>query len=94
MNEPLDTHPPDVPDRLEFKAVLLLCFVGLLIAGSALYVMYARGLFESSQQLVLVSEDSEGVVVGMNMTFSGFPIGRVRRIELADDGKARIVVDG
>ena len=91
---------PDLPDlkdiesdRLEFKAVLLLGFMALLIAASALYVMYARGLFESSQKLVLISEDSEGVVVGMNVTFSGFPIGRVRRIELADDGKARIVVD-
>jgi len=42
---------------------------------------------------VLVADDSEGVVVGMDMTFSGFPIGRVRRIELADEGNARIVVD-
>ncbi len=85
------TLPP--VDHLEFKAVLLLIFMGLLLVASALYVMYARGLFESSQKLVLVSEDSEGVVVGMNLTFSGFPIGRVRRIELAEDGKARIVVD-
>jgi phospholipid/cholesterol/gamma-HCH transport system substrate-binding protein len=29
----------------------------------------------------------------MDMTFSGFPIGRVSRIELAPDGKARIVVE-
>jgi phospholipid/cholesterol/gamma-HCH transport system substrate-binding protein len=29
----------------------------------------------------------------MDLTFSGFPIGRVRRIELAEDGKARIVID-
>ena len=88
-----DATPPPVPDHLEFKAVLLLGFMFTLIVAAALYVMYARGLFESSQKLVLVSEDSEGVVVGMNMTFSGFPIGRVRRIELAEDGKARIVVD-
>ncbi len=80
-------------DHLEFKAVLLLSFMLALIVAAALYVMYARGLFESTQKLVLVSEDSEGVVVGMNLTFSGFPIGRVRRIELADDGKARIIVD-
>jgi phospholipid/cholesterol/gamma-HCH transport system substrate-binding protein len=33
------------------------------------------------------------VVVGMDMTFSGFPIGRVGSIELAPDGKARILVD-
>ena len=81
------------PDHLELKAVLLLGFMLALIVSAALYVMYARGLFESTQKLVLVSEDSEGVVVGMNMTFSGFPIGRVRRIELAEDGKARILVD-
>ncbi|HEX5697899.1 MAG TPA: mammalian cell entry protein, partial [Rhodoferax sp.] len=29
----------------------------------------------------------------MDLTFSGFPIGRVRRIELAADGMARMVVD-
>ena len=81
------------PDHLEFKAVLLLSFMLVLVVAAAVYVMYARGMFESTQKLVLVSEDSEGVVVGMNMTFSGFPIGRVRRIELADDGKARIVID-
>ena len=92
-NSSPDTAPPNVPDHLEFKAVLLLSFMLALIVAAALYVMYARGLFESTQKLVLISEDSEGVVVGMNMTFSGFPIGRVRRIELADDGKARIIVD-
>ena len=95
-------YPPDAaqspalpapPERLEFKAVLLLGFMLALIVSAALYVMYARGLFETTQKLVLVAEDSEGVVVGMNLTFSGFPIGRVRRIELAEDGKARIVVD-
>ena len=55
--------------------------------------MYARGVFESTQQLVLLSDDSEGVMVGMDLTFSGFPIGRVRRIELATDGKARMLID-
>ncbi len=68
-------------------------FMLLLVCGSALYVLYARGAFESTQKLVLMAEDSEGVVVGMDITFSGFPIGRVRRIELAEDGKARILVD-
>ncbi len=78
---------------LERKAVALLLLVATLILGFLLYVMYARGVFESTQQLVLVSDDSEGVIVGMDLTFSGFPIGRVRRIELADDGKARMLID-
>jgi phospholipid/cholesterol/gamma-HCH transport system substrate-binding protein len=72
---------------------MLLVLITTLICGFLLYVMYARGVFEKTQQLVLVADDSEGVLVGMDLTFSGFPIGRVRRIELALDGKARMVID-
>jgi phospholipid/cholesterol/gamma-HCH transport system substrate-binding protein len=102
MNEPaspLQPVPPDQPTpppppvkHLEFKAAMLLAFMALLVLGSVAYVLYSRGAFEVTQELVLVSDDSEGVVVGMDLTFSGFPIGRVRAIELADDGNARILI--
>ena len=78
---------------LEFKAKLLLALIALLIVGSVFYVLYARGLFEPTQRLVLIAENSEGVVVGMDMTFAGFPIGRVSAIELGEDGNARILID-
>ncbi len=84
---------PTHPRNLEFKALLLLFLMLVLVGTSVFYIVYARGVFESTQQVYLIAEDSEGVIVGMDMTFSGFPIGRVRRIELADDGKARIIVD-
>ena len=103
MTSPQDPPPPPpaLPEaaepapvgNLEFKARLLMLFMLLLLCGSVLFVMYARGAFESTQKLVLIADDSEGVVIGMDLTFSGFPIGRVRRIELAEDGKARILVD-
>jgi phospholipid/cholesterol/gamma-HCH transport system substrate-binding protein len=100
MQPPSDTPvqnsepQPSSPVRnLEFKATLLLLFSALLILGAGLYVLYARGVFEPTQTLVLVAEDSEGVVVGMDMTFSGFPIGRVRRVELASTGNVNIFVD-
>ena len=99
MNEPT-TSPVSAaspaapaPAHLEFKATLLLFALLLMVVGAALYLGYARGAFESTQQLVLVADDSEGVSVGMDMTFAGFPIGRVRRIELALDGNAHIIVD-
>lgn len=79
--------------HLRAKAAALLLFTLALILGSAFYLMYARGMFEPTQRLVLTSDDSEGVSVGMDMTFSGFAIGRVRRIELAEDGNVRILVD-
>lgn len=88
---PVETLRPVA--HLEIKAAALLLFSLLLIVGSGLYLLYARGAFEPTQTLVLTADDSEGVVVGMDMTFSGFPIGRVRRIELAEAGNARIIVD-
>jgi len=107
MNEPHSSDPTrPQPERardaeptlrpvahLELKAAALMLFTLLLIAGSGLYLLYARGAFEPTQTLVLTADDSEGVVVGMDMTFSGFPIGRVRRIELANEGNARIILD-
>ncbi len=93
LKPPLPEAASQTTENLEFKAMLLLAFMLALVLGSAVYVLYARGVFERIQKLVLISEDSEGVVVGMNMTFSGFPIGRVQGIELAGDGKARILVD-
>jgi phospholipid/cholesterol/gamma-HCH transport system substrate-binding protein len=79
--------------HLEFKAALLLLLLVLLLGAAVVYVLYARGAFEPTQRLVLIADDAEGVQVGMDMTFAGFPIGRVRRIELADDNSARIVID-
>jgi phospholipid/cholesterol/gamma-HCH transport system substrate-binding protein len=89
---PAAPAPPPIA-HVEVKAVLLLAFTALLVCAFLVYVMVARGVFESKQQLVLVAEDSEGVQVGMDLTFSGFPIGRIQRIELDAEGKARIVID-
>lgn len=93
MND--DNRPPRAApaNNLELKAALLLALFVALVAATVLYLMYARGSFEATQRLVLVADDSEGVRVGMDITFSGFPIGRVRRIELAPDGSARILID-
>lgn len=85
--------PPRMTPDTEWKAGLLVLFTLALIVASGLYLLYARGAFEPTQRLVLIADDSEGVTVGMNLTFSGFPIGRVRAIELGDDGSAHILID-
>lgn len=94
MAEPQDPLEPAAPiANVELKAAALLLLFVLLVAGAALYLLYARGAFEPTQRLVLVAEDSEGVRVGMDLSFAGFPVGRVRDIELGADGQARILVD-
>ena len=101
MSTPTPPIPPSGPvndplppvNNLEVKAALLLMLLLVLVLGSALYVMYARGAFERTQRLVLMSDDSEGVVAGMDVTFAGFAIGKVSQLELAEDGNVRILVD-
>jgi phospholipid/cholesterol/gamma-HCH transport system substrate-binding protein len=98
MTEPTPPTPAPLPAapavaHLEAKAAGLLLLMALLVCGAIGYLLYARGVFEPTQRLVLIADDSEGVVVGMDLTFSGFPIGRVQRIELGADGNARILVD-
>lgn len=84
--------PPLIPPA-KAKALVLIGATLVLLAAFAFFVMSARGVFEPTQALVLVAENSEGVAVGMDLTFSGFPIGRVRRVELGDDAKAHIHIE-
>jgi phospholipid/cholesterol/gamma-HCH transport system substrate-binding protein len=94
-NKPVATPlaEPTIDSHLQVRAALLLLFMLMMVVGAILYVMYARGAFETSQKLVLVADDSEGVSVGMDLTFSGFPVGRVGRIELSPEGNARMIVE-
>lgn len=82
-----------VPKNLQFRVGLLLGLTIMVAAGFIVYALYARGVFEATQRLTLVSDNAEGVSIGMDLTFSGFPIGRVQRISLGDDGRARIDIE-
>jgi phospholipid/cholesterol/gamma-HCH transport system substrate-binding protein len=93
VTTPAAPAAPDEPKHVEAKALILLVAIGALIAAFVLYVMYARGVFEQTQTLTLVADNSEGVIPGMDMSFAGFPIGRVRQVSLGTDGKVNIRVD-
>jgi phospholipid/cholesterol/gamma-HCH transport system substrate-binding protein len=75
------------------RAKWLIVFTAFLLVGSIVFILYARGAFESSQRLTLITEDSEGATVGMSLTFAGFQLGRVTRIRLGEDGNAHLEVD-
>ena len=82
-----------IPKNLQFRVGLLLGLALVLAIGFVIYVLYARGIFESAQRITLIAEDAEGVTIGMDLTFSGFPIGRVKRLALGEDGRARIDIE-
>lgn len=74
------------------KVGMLLAATILIIGGFVAYVLFARGVFEQVQRVYLITDNADGVRVGMDLTFAGFPIGKVRRIRLGDDGRVRISV--
>lgn len=93
MERPPVPTAASVAERLNLKVGLLLGATVMLVLAFAGYVLYARGAFEPTQHLTLIADNVDGVVVGMDLTLAGLPIGRVRRISLADDGKARVHID-
>jgi phospholipid/cholesterol/gamma-HCH transport system substrate-binding protein len=88
-----DIRSAPIPKNLQFKVGLLLGLTVMVAVGFLGYALYARGVFEPTQRLTLISENAEGVSIGMDLTFSGFPIGRVERISLGDDARARIEIE-
>lgn len=90
-SEPAARNQP--VENLAVKASLLLLFTVLLVLGATFYLLKSRGFFEPKQPLVLVADNAEGVVAGMDLTFAGFPIGTVRDFSLGKDGNVRIRVE-
>ncbi len=85
------THPA-VIRHLGLKVGLLAALTVVLLVVFVAYILYARGVFEARQHLTLVTDSAEGVSVGMDLTFKGFQVGRVRRIALGEDARARIEI--
>ncbi|HWA37122.1 MAG TPA: MlaD family protein [Burkholderiales bacterium] len=89
---PRDAGYTAVPRNLQFRVGLLIGITVLTATVFLGYVLYARGVFEPTQRLTLLADNVEGVSIGMDLSFSGFPIGRVHKIALGEDGRARIEI--
>lgn len=84
------SNVPFVPRNLGIKVGMLLAFAITVAVALVVYVLYARGAFEEFNRLTLITDNADGVTPGMDLTFAGFPIGRVRRLSLNPDGTAGI----
>ena len=78
--------------HLGVKVGAVLTLIPVIAIGLLLYSLYARGVFDRTQALTLLAADAEGVVVGMPIMFSGFPIGQVSSMALDELGRVRIEV--
>jgi phospholipid/cholesterol/gamma-HCH transport system substrate-binding protein len=73
-------------NKLHFK-VGLFAAASLLLAGLfVVYLLYARGFFESTYHLKLAASSADGVAPGVPLVFSGIEIGSVTSLGLNDNG--------
>jgi len=89
---PADIASGLLPRNIGVKVGMLIALSITVALGFIAYVLDARGVFDQTQRFYLIADNAEGIGVGTDLTFAGFPIGRVRRIALRDDGKVRISV--
>jgi len=61
-------------EKLAVQGRLLLGLT-LMVASASWFMCCTRGVFEARQRLTLVADNAEGVSIGMDFTFSGFPSG-------------------
>ncbi|MFN0038714.1 MAG: MlaD family protein [Burkholderiales bacterium] len=78
--------------NLGFKVGVVLTLIPVLVLGLLLYALYARGVFDRTQKIFLLAPNAEGVSSGMQVMFSGFPIGQVTDMALTEQGEVRIEV--
>jgi phospholipid/cholesterol/gamma-HCH transport system substrate-binding protein len=85
LQQPLIKH-------LGVKVGVVLTLIPAVVIGLLVYSLHARGVFDRTQGLILNAADAEGVVEGMPIMFSGFPIGQVSSMALDELGRVRIAV--
>lgn len=77
---------------IQFKTGLFLVFFTILSAAALLYLLYARGTFESESHFTLISADATGVAAGTPIVYRGIAVGTVTTVSLSDRGLALVSI--
>ena len=76
--------------KTEWKVGLFIILTVLLTVAGLVYMAYKKGLFQPETTYTLSSHTGDGLSVGMPLYFSGFKIGKVKELELNDQGRVLI----
>jgi len=78
--------------KTEWKVGLFIILTVLLTTAGLVYMAYKKGLFQPETTYTLSSRTGDGLSVGMPLYFSGFKIGKVKELELNDQGMVLIKI--
>ncbi|HAO94231.1 MAG: hypothetical protein A2X99_08300 [Deltaproteobacteria bacterium GWB2_55_19] len=79
--------------NLEIKTGIMVVIAILGVALVMAFIGLEKDLFSAKYRVYFISESGSGFVEGMPVKLSGFRIGRVKKIELTEDARVRIVAE-
>jgi len=72
--------------KVELKVGVFVVVTTLMILSAVLYIAYSKGFFATEHTFTISSKSGEELTEGMPIYFSGFNIGRVKKLELSNQG--------
>lgn len=79
--------------NLEIKTGIMVVIAVLGVALVMAFIGLEKDLFSAKYRVYFISESGSGFIEGMPVKLSGFRIGRVKKIELTEDARVRVVAE-
>ena len=76
-----------------FKAGVVVILTSIIALFSVIYLTLSQNIFEKKHQLILNASDASGLAVGMPLNLSGFPVGKVTRFKLRENGTVTVNIE-
>ncbi len=79
--------------NLEIKTGIMVVIAVLGVVLVMAFIGLEKDLFSAKYRVYFISESGSGFIEGMPVKLSGFRIGRVKKIELTEDARVRVVAE-
>jgi len=84
---------PNPNQNYAFKAGVVVILTSIIALFSVIYLTLSQNIFEKKHQLILNASDASGLAVGMPLNLSGFPVGKVTRFKLRENGTVAVNIE-
>jgi len=84
---------PNPSSNYALKAGIVVILTAVIALFSVTYLTLSQNIFEKKHQLVLNASDASGLAVGMPLNLSGFPVGKVTRFKLRENGTVTVNIE-
>lgn len=81
--------------RFIFLRTKIILFIAIAVIGALIFLYFAgkqRGIFIKTKEFYCITSKATGIYIGMPVKVSGFKIGRIKDMELQDNGIVKLTL--